>query len=93
MKPRIDFQKDVPAGARQALFGLEKYVHGCGLEQSLLHLVKTRASQVNGCAYCIDMHTKDARGWRDRAAAVRAERLARDAVFHASARPSSGPRR
>ena len=41
--------------------GLEKYVRECGLEHSLLELVKTRASQINGCAYCIDMHTKDAR--------------------------------
>ena len=40
---------------------LEKYVRGSGLEHSLLELVKTRASQINGCAYCIDMHTKDAR--------------------------------
>jgi AhpD family alkylhydroperoxidase len=41
--------------------GLEKYVRDCGLEHPLLELVKTRASQINGCAYCIDMHTKDAR--------------------------------
>ncbi len=41
--------------------GLEKYVAECGLEQSLLELVRTRASQINGCAYCLDMHTKDAR--------------------------------
>jgi AhpD family alkylhydroperoxidase len=41
--------------------GLEKYVRNCGLEHPLLELVKTRASQINGCAYCIDMHTKDAR--------------------------------
>ncbi len=41
--------------------GLEAYTKQCGLERSLLELVKTRASQINGCAYCIDMHTKDAR--------------------------------
>jgi AhpD family alkylhydroperoxidase len=41
--------------------GLERFVRTCGLEHSLLELVKTRASQINGCAYCIDMHTKDAR--------------------------------
>lgn len=40
---------------------LEKYVHNSGLEPSLIELVKLRASQINGCAYCIDMHTKDAR--------------------------------
>ena len=61
MEPRIDYLKDAPAGAYHAMLGLEKYVQGCGLEHSLLHLLKTRASQINGCAYCIDMHTKDAR--------------------------------
>jgi AhpD family alkylhydroperoxidase len=61
MKPRIDYHKDAPAGAYEAMLGLEKYVRTSGLEHSLLHLVKTRASQINGCAYCIDMHTKDAR--------------------------------
>jgi AhpD family alkylhydroperoxidase len=44
-----------------ALGQLQSYVDGCGLEHSLLELVKTRASQINGCAYCLDMHTKDAR--------------------------------
>jgi len=43
------------------MLGLESYVRQCGLEGSLLELVKLRASQINGCAYCIDMHTKDAR--------------------------------
>jgi len=41
--------------------GIERYVRSCGLEHTLLELVKTRASQINHCAYCIDMHTKDAR--------------------------------
>ncbi len=44
----------------QALRDLEAYIHGCGLESSLLELVKMRASQINGCAYCLDMHSKDA---------------------------------
>jgi AhpD family alkylhydroperoxidase len=43
------------------MLGLEKYVHTSGLEHSLLHLIKMRASQINGCAYCLDMHSKDAR--------------------------------
>lgn len=43
------------------MLGLEAYVDHCGLEPSLLDLIKVRASQINGCAYCIDMHTKDAR--------------------------------
>jgi AhpD family alkylhydroperoxidase len=61
MQSRIDAQK-VAAGASQAMLGLEAYVrkvwHG---EIALLGLVKMRASQINGCAYCLDMHSKDAR--------------------------------
>ncbi|HYK10242.1 MAG TPA: carboxymuconolactone decarboxylase family protein [Gemmatimonadales bacterium] len=60
MQPRLDYTKASP-GTVRALFGLEVYLHGCGLEHGLLRLVKLRASQVNGCAYCIDMHSKDAR--------------------------------
>jgi AhpD family alkylhydroperoxidase len=60
MQPRIDHRKIAP-GAVQAMLGLEEYVRRSGLEPALLDLVKTRASQLNGCAYCIDMHTKDAR--------------------------------
>ena len=60
MEPRLDDLKSAP-GARQAMWGLEKYLQTCGLEESLLELVRLRASQINGCAYCIDMHTKDAR--------------------------------
>jgi AhpD family alkylhydroperoxidase len=41
--------------------GLEEYVNGCGLEPNLLDLVRTRASQLNGCAFCLDMHSKDLR--------------------------------
>ncbi len=60
MKPRIEYAKVAPEGIK-AMRGLESYVRQCGLEDSLLELVKLRASQINGCAYCIDMHTKDAR--------------------------------
>lgn len=60
MTQRIDYQSIAP-DAVKAMYGLEKYVHGCGLEGSLLELVKYRASQMNGCGYCMDMHTKDAR--------------------------------
>ena len=60
MKSRIEFHKVSPA-AVNAMLALQTYVNGCGLEHSLLELVKLRASQINGCAYCIDMHTKDAR--------------------------------
>ena len=60
MEPRFDIGKVSP-GAYQAMLGLEKYLHQCGLEESLLHLIKLRTSQINGCAYCLDMHWKDLR--------------------------------
>ena len=60
MKPRIDGAKVAP-GAYKAMLGLEAYLHESGLEPSLLDLIRLRASQVNGCAYCIDMHWKDLR--------------------------------
>jgi len=60
MESRIAYLKVAP-GAYKAMLGLEEYVHHCGLEESLLDLVKLRASQVNGCGYCIDMHWKDLR--------------------------------
>ncbi len=56
----MDYAKAAP-GALQAMLALEKYVRSCGIDPTLLELVKTRASQINGCAYCLDMHTKDAR--------------------------------
>jgi AhpD family alkylhydroperoxidase len=60
MKARINVAAVSP-GAYRAMLGLEKYLSECGLEEGLLHLIKLRASQLNGCAYCIDMHWKDAR--------------------------------
>jgi AhpD family alkylhydroperoxidase len=60
MKPRIDYATTEPA-AREAMLGLEKYVRSSGLEPALLELVRLRASQINGCAFCLDMHSKDAR--------------------------------
>jgi len=57
---RIEYDKVAP-GAFRAMLGLEKYLHTSGLEASLLHLIKMRASQINGCAYCLDMHSQDAR--------------------------------
>jgi AhpD family alkylhydroperoxidase len=45
--------------------GLEQYLHECGLEESLIHLIKFRASQINGCAYCLDMHWKDSRAMHE----------------------------
>jgi AhpD family alkylhydroperoxidase len=60
MQPRIDGAKVAPGGYK-AMLGLEAYLHDCGLEIPLLHLIKLRASQINGCAYCLDMHWKDLR--------------------------------
>lgn len=48
-------------GAVTAMLGLEEYLKSCGVEERLLHLIKLRASQLNGCAYCLDMHWKDLR--------------------------------
>ena len=60
MTPRIDYTKVSPAAVR-AVLGVEQYVRGSSLEHSLVYLVKLRASYMNGCSYCVDMHSKDAR--------------------------------
>jgi AhpD family alkylhydroperoxidase len=60
MEPRIDYLKASPETTK-AMYGLERAVRNSGLEHSLLELVKMRASQINGCAFCLDMHSKDAR--------------------------------
>jgi AhpD family alkylhydroperoxidase len=57
---RLSALKIAPDGYK-ALTGVETYLRQCGLEQGLIELVKMRASQINGCAYCLDMHSKDAR--------------------------------
>src|SRR5674476_971823 len=56
---RISY-KEIAPGAYQAMLGLERYIGQSGLEPPLLELVRTRASQLNGCAFCLDMHSKDA---------------------------------
>jgi AhpD family alkylhydroperoxidase len=60
MEQRINYLK-LAADAFRAMQGLEHYLHTCGIEERLLHLIKLRASQINGCAYCLDMHWKDLR--------------------------------
>jgi AhpD family alkylhydroperoxidase len=60
MKARIDPARVTP-GIMQAMLGLERQVRHAGLDSKLLDLVRMRASQINGCAYCLDMHSKDAR--------------------------------
>ena len=60
MKPRFSYAKAAP-GVCDAMDALDEYLNACGVEESLLHLVRFRASQINGCAYCLDMHWKDLR--------------------------------
>jgi AhpD family alkylhydroperoxidase len=60
MTPRFDYRKFSPEPV-QAMHAIEKYIAGCGLDHTFVHLLKLRASQVNGCAFCIDMHSIDAR--------------------------------
>ncbi|MGY2291888.1 carboxymuconolactone decarboxylase family protein [Pseudomonas sp. SDO528_S397] len=58
MKDRLDYAKTAPSGYA-ALLAVHSYVHGCGLEKPLIDLVYLRVSQLNGCAYCLDSHSRD----------------------------------
>lgn len=60
MHPRLDFQKAAP-DALKAVMQLETYVQTSGLDRRFIHLIKLRASQINGCAYCVDMHIRESR--------------------------------
>ena len=60
MKARFNYAAVAP-GAYEAMLSLERYLHTSALEPALIHLIKLRASQINGCAYCLDMHWKDLR--------------------------------
>lgn len=60
MEARLDYYKVAPQAAK-IMMDFERYIKSTNLESTLLELVKTRASQINGCAFCLDMHTKDAR--------------------------------
>jgi AhpD family alkylhydroperoxidase len=60
MEQRLDAGAVAPE-AMKAVLGVEAYIRGCGLEPGLVDLVKMRASQINGCAFCLDMHSRDAR--------------------------------
>jgi AhpD family alkylhydroperoxidase len=59
MNERMNYY-NVSPNAVKAILGLEKYINSCGMDKLLLELVKLRASQINGCAYCVDVHCKDA---------------------------------
>ena len=65
MKQRINYGKVAP-GVYDAMDALDRYLHQCGVEKPLLLLVQLRASQINGCAYCLDMHWKDLRASGER---------------------------
>src|SRR6201993_4444116 len=60
MTPRLDYRKFAREPLK-AMLDMEAYLAQCGLDAKLLHMIKLRASQINGCAYCIDMHWKDLR--------------------------------
>jgi AhpD family alkylhydroperoxidase len=60
MEARFNYVKVAP-GAFRAMLGLGQYLHECGLEECLINLIYLRASEINGCAYCLDMHWKDLR--------------------------------
>mgnify|MGYP000609921777 CR=1 FL=1 len=64
MKPRLNYGKVAP-GAYEAMDTIDRYLQDCSLEKALIVLVQLRASQINGCAYCLDMHWKDLRAIGD----------------------------
>ena len=81
MNPRIDINAHLKSAPVQALLKLSHTVEASGLERSLLELVKIRASQINGCAYCLDMHTKDARALGETEQRIYALNAWREAPF------------
>jgi AhpD family alkylhydroperoxidase len=91
--------------AYRALSGVETYLRGCGLEKSVIELVKMRASQINGCAFCLDMHSRDARkageteerlyllnAWREAPFYTERERAARALTEHLTRLPNHDAR-
>ena len=93
MAPRIDVTKY--PDALKAMYGLERIARERGIERKLLHLIKTRVSQINGCAYCVDMHTKDARAEGETEQRLYGLSAWQETPFYtrASAPRWSGPRR
>lgn len=80
MQPRLDFYKASPDAAK-AMLALEAAVGKLGLERGLLELVKLRASQINGCAYCVDLHSIDARKHGESERRLHAVAVWREAPF------------
>lgn len=81
MQARIDYTKTAP-DVQKLMRGLEHYVHQAGLDRKLVELVKLRASLINGCAYCVDMHTKVARSIGETEQRLYAVSLWREAPFY-----------
>ena len=81
MTPRIDATNYMKSGLGKAMLALQREVEASGLEHSTLELVKIRASQINGCAYCLDMHTKDARALGETEQRIYAVSAWREAPF------------
>jgi AhpD family alkylhydroperoxidase len=82
MQARFNYTHAAP-GAYKAMLGLEQYLHNRSLEAPLLHLIKLPASQINGCAYCLDMHWKDLRAiGKDEPGLYFPGRLARMSLLH-----------
>lgn len=81
MEPRIDYARRY-SELRHAMWALEHYVHQSGLDPKLLELVKLRASLINGCAYCVDMHTKVARSLGETEQRLYEVSLWREAPFY-----------
>ena len=94
MTQRIDYSKVGP-DAYKAVLGLETYVRHSGLEHSLIELVKLRASYINGCAYCVDMHSKDALAAGETPQRILAVPVWRETPFsrRASVPPPPSPKR
>jgi AhpD family alkylhydroperoxidase len=81
-EPRINVTDPAFSGVMKAMYGLEEPLRKAGLEPALRELVKTRASQINGCAYCLDMHTKDARAQGETEQRLYALNAWREAPFY-----------
>lgn len=81
-EPRIDITNPAFGPVLKAMYGLEEPLTKSGLEPALRELVKTRASQLNGCAFCLDMHTKDARAQGETEQRLYALNAWRDTPFY-----------
>nr|WP_279583301.1 carboxymuconolactone decarboxylase family protein [Fodinicola feengrottensis] len=94
MERRMTNLPKLAAGAFKAMYQLEAYLAQSRVPHSTLELVKLRASQINGCGFCVDMHSHDAKkAGGDRRTAIRGRRLARHAFLHRPRTRRAGPDR